>query len=154
MTKTGQILTTILLAALPRLCLAAEGQLAVKATTSCMWSDPIKPSSCRPANWRRLAKRTNQDSHQRQCGPEVLCQAVDTDFDACHTRTIVISRPIRARRKPRRSRYRRDQQVYTKDQYRAYGRFVRERFDDFAWENDRIAHRMSGKALETWAGEP
>src|SRR5262249_29296592 len=35
-----------------------------------------------------------------------------------------------------------------------YGRFVRERFDDFAWENDRIAHRMYGAALETWQKEP
>jgi len=43
---------------------------------------------------------------------------------------------------------------YTKDQFRAYGRFVRERFDDFAWENDRIAHRTYGHALETWKEEP
>jgi hypothetical protein len=45
-------------------------------------------------------------------------------------------------------------QVYTKDQFGAYGRFVRERRDDFAWENDRVAHRMYGKALETWPQEP
>ena len=45
-------------------------------------------------------------------------------------------------------------QVHTKDQFKAYGRFVRERRDDFAWENDRVAHRMYGKALETWAQEP
>lgn len=45
-------------------------------------------------------------------------------------------------------------QVYAKDQFKAHGRFVRERFDDFAWENDRIAHRTYGKGLETWAGEP
>jgi len=31
---------------------------------------------------------------------------------------------------------------------------VREREDDFAWENDRIAHRMYGEALETWPQEP
>ncbi|WP_298063957.1 DUF4861 family protein [uncultured Rikenella sp.] len=30
----------------------------------------------------------------------------------------------------------------------AYGRFVPERMDDFAWENNRIAHRMYGPALE------
>ncbi|MGV3766285.1 MAG: DUF4861 family protein [Chitinophagaceae bacterium] len=30
-----------------------------------------------------------------------------------------------------------------------YGRYVPERLDDFAWENDRIAFRMYGKALET-----
>ena len=33
-------------------------------------------------------------------------------------------------------------------------RYVPERFDDFAWESDRIAHRMFGKALETWKEEP
>ena len=45
-------------------------------------------------------------------------------------------------------------QEFSKEQFRAFGRFVRERFDDFAWENDRVAHRTYGKALETWAGEP
>jgi hypothetical protein len=34
--------------------------------------------------------------------------------------------------------------------YKTYSRFVRERRDDFAWENDRIAHRMYGKELETF----
>jgi unsaturated rhamnogalacturonyl hydrolase len=32
--------------------------------------------------------------------------------------------------------------------------YVPERHDDFSWENDRIAHRMFGKALETWQEEP
>jgi unsaturated rhamnogalacturonyl hydrolase len=31
---------------------------------------------------------------------------------------------------------------------RAYGRFVPERRDDFAWENDRVAFRVYGQALE------
>lgn len=44
--------------------------------------------------------------------------------------------------------------VAKRDDYKAYGRFVRERRDDFAWENDRVAHRMYGAALETWAQEP
>jgi len=43
---------------------------------------------------------------------------------------------------------------YKREDFKAYGRFVRERRDDFAWENDRIAHRMYGAALETWAQEP
>jgi hypothetical protein len=30
---------------------------------------------------------------------------------------------------------------------KAYGRYVQERLDDFAWENDRIAHRIYGPAL-------
>jgi unsaturated rhamnogalacturonyl hydrolase len=39
-------------------------------------------------------------------------------------------------------------------EFRAYGRFVRERHDDFAWENDRVAHRMYGPDLETCKKEP
>lgn len=34
---------------------------------------------------------------------------------------------------------------YTKQ---AYGRFVPERMDDFAWENNKVAYRVYGKALE------
>jgi Domain of unknown function (DUF4861) len=40
------------------------------------------------------------------------------------------------------------------DEYKVYGRFVRERHDDFAWENDRTAHRAYGPELETWPKEP
>jgi hypothetical protein len=38
--------------------------------------------------------------------------------------------------------------------YKVYGRFVRERYDDFAWENDLVAHRVYGPALETAKKEP
>ena len=38
--------------------------------------------------------------------------------------------------------------------YKVYGRFVRERHDDFAWENDVIAHRIYGPDLETCKKEP
>lgn len=47
-----------------------------------------------------------------------------------------------------------EKQVPQKQQFKSYGRFVQERRDDFAWENDRIAHRMYGKELETWPQEP
>jgi hypothetical protein len=43
-----------------------------------------------------------------------------------------------------------DRQIAMAADYKTYGRFVRERRDDFAWENDRIAHRMYGKELETF----
>ena len=36
---------------------------------------------------------------------------------------------------------------------RAYGRFVPERLDDYAWENDKVAFRAYGPALETAPGE-
>jgi len=38
--------------------------------------------------------------------------------------------------------------------YRVYGRFVRERHDDFVWENDLVIHRMYGPDLESWAKDP
>lgn len=44
--------------------------------------------------------------------------------------------------------------VFKKEDFRAYGRFVRERYDDFAWENDRVAFRTYGPALKTWTLEP
>src|SRR5262249_3495517 len=43
---------------------------------------------------------------------------------------------------------------FKSDDYKVYGRFVRERHDDFAWENDRVAHRMYGAGRETWKKEP
>ena len=42
----------------------------------------------------------------------------------------------------------------TRDDFKVYGRFVRERHDDFAWENDLIAHRVYGPDLEIWKQEP
>src|SRR5215469_6789490 len=47
-----------------------------------------------------------------------------------------------------------ERRIPTAQDFKAYGRFVREREDDFAWENDRIAHRIYGQALETWPQEP
>jgi hypothetical protein len=39
-------------------------------------------------------------------------------------------------------------------EFKVYGRFVRERHDDFAWENELVAHRVYGPELETWPKEP
>jgi hypothetical protein len=47
-----------------------------------------------------------------------------------------------------------ERRAYRKEDFKVYGRFVRERFDDFAWENDRVSFRLYGEALETWQREP
>jgi hypothetical protein len=86
-------------------------------------------------------------------GKDLLTQAVDLDDDATfdellfqadlasnETRTFTLTVGARPDLKPL--------------DFKAYGRFVQERRDDFAWENDRIAHRMYGAALETWPHEP
>jgi hypothetical protein len=86
-------------------------------------------------------------------GNEILSQAVDTDGDYTVDRVI-----FQADFAPGETKHFiasvGAKWVYSKEQFKAFGRFVRERFDDFAWENDRIAHRMYGKALETWVREP
>jgi hypothetical protein len=86
-------------------------------------------------------------------GQELLVQAVDSNdtgvfdqllfqagFAPRQTRTFLLSAGER--------------QIPRLEDYKTYGRFVRERRDDFAWENDRIAHRMYGPELETFPREP
>ncbi len=103
-----------------------------------------------------LGATNMQAVHVRDAaGTELLCQAVDTDFDALHRPNLVIFQADFAPGEIRKfTVVPGTRQVYRRDQFKAHGRFVRERFDDCAWENDRIAHRMYGKGLETWAGEP
>lgn len=88
-------------------------------------------------------------------GKELIAQAVDIDGDAYRRADIVIFQADFAASETKTFTVTTGgKHVYSKEQYKAFGRFVRERFDDFAWENDRIAHRTYGKALETWEGEP
>ncbi|MFM2082231.1 MAG: hypothetical protein RL380_922 [Verrucomicrobiota bacterium] len=92
---------------------------------------------------------------QDAAGKELIAQAVDTDFDALHKFDSVIFQSDFAAKETKTFTVSVGaKQEFTKEQFKAFGRFNRERFDDFAWENDRIAHRIYGKALETWAGEP
>ena len=88
-------------------------------------------------------------------GKEVLSQSVDTDYDDFHKPDMLIFQADFAANETKTFTVKAGaKREYKKDDFRAYGRFVRERFDDFAWENDRIAHRTYGKALITWRGEP
>jgi hypothetical protein len=145
-----------LLSFLPALCFGAGTQLDVKAVNPLQFARASQTLELSAKDLAPLGETDLRKIHVKDsAGKEVLCQAVDTDFDARHTPDIVIFQADFAPGETKTftvSSGRR--QVRTKAQFRAYGRFVRERFDDFAWENDRIAHRMYGKALETWEGEP
>jgi len=103
--------------------------------------------SVAPGDLSRVAVTDGRTGH------EVLSQAVDEDGNGTFDRLVFQSdfAPGEARefrlqrgeaRKPRLA------------DYRVYGRFVRERHDDFAWENDRVAFRLYGQALETFEKEP
>lgn len=96
-----------------------------------------------------LAEKDLTKLHVRDSsGRELLAQSVDTDYDEYRKPDILI---FQADFKPRETKtftvFAGAKREYKKEDFRAYGRFVRERFDDFAWENDRIAHRTYGRAL-------
>ena len=86
-------------------------------------------------------------------GREVLAQALDLDGDGTAESLIFQTdmKPQGVRSFDLRTG---ERVTYRKEDFHVYGRFVRERYDDFAWENDRVAHRMYGAALETWQKEP
>jgi hypothetical protein len=84
---------------------------------------------------------------------EVLTQAVDLNDDGKFEQ-LIFQTDIGANATKEFSLVAGARQTPKLSDFKAYGRFVRERRDDFAWENDRIAHRMYGAALETWAQEP
>jgi hypothetical protein len=151
-----QTLSLVLLAGIPTLCQAASDTLAVKAVNRLQISRSSQTIELSAKDLAQLgAANLNTLLVKDASGKEVLCQAVDTDFDSMHAPDIVIFQADFAPGQTQTFTVSAGaKQVYTKEQFRAHGRFVRERFDDFAWENDRVAHRMYGKALETWKGEP
>lgn len=152
--KTIQkILAVISFTTLPALCHAALTVTAVNPLPFARASQTIELSTAQlaPLGQSDLAKIHVQDA----AGKELVCQTVDTDFDAFHKPDMVIFQSDFAANETKKFTVTSGaKQEHTPDQFKAYGRFVRERFDDFAWENDRIAHRTYGKALETWQGEP
>jgi len=148
------ILTVTLLASLPAFCQGATAELKVKAVNNleiARSSQTIELSAGQlaPLSEKDLRKIRVKDA----AGKELLCQAVDTDGDY-HPDEVIFQADFTAGATNNFTVTVGKKWDYTKDQFKAYGRFVRERFDDFAWENDRIAHRTYGTALETWKEEP
>jgi hypothetical protein len=155
MTNFGKALVVAALVSLPKLCSAADGQLTVKAVNKLEIARPSQTIELSSNDLAPLGNDLTKIHVKDAAGREVLCQAVDTDFDAYHKPDIVVFQADFASKEIKTfTVFAGAKQVYTKEQFRAHGRFVRERFDDFAWENDRIAHRTYGRALETWAKEP
>jgi Domain of unknown function (DUF4861) len=150
-----RIFTFLLLAAPPLLSPAGES-LSINAVNPLQIPRPGQTIELTTAQLAPLGEPDLTRIHiQDTSGRELLCQAVDTNYDDLHKPDIVIFQCDFA---PGESKTLAvttgEKQKYRPEDYRAYGRFVRERFDDFAWENDLIAHRAFGKALETWKGEP
>jgi hypothetical protein len=142
------------LAAMPVLSTAPSARISVKAVNKLPVERKSRTVELSIDDLMPLGEKDLSKIHVRSAsGEELLCQALDTDgdytadllifqsdFAAGETKNFTVSSGTKW--------------TYTPNQFKAYGRFVRERFDDFAWENDKIAHRMYGKALETWVREP
>ncbi len=147
-------LLALALALLPALCDAAP--LTVTAVNKLPLARASQTIELTAAQLAPLGtKELNAIHVQDSADKELIAQAVDTDGDAYRKHDIVIFQSDFAASETKTFTVTTGaKQIFTKEQYKAFGRFVRERFDDFAWENDRIAHRTYGKALETWEGEP
>jgi hypothetical protein len=149
-----KILALVLFAAMSASCLAAGGTLTVKATNKLSFSRPSQTIELSAKDLEALGEKDLSKIHVKDAaGKDLLCQAVDTDGDYAPDQ-VIFQTDFNPGESKTFTVYAGKKWVYTKDQFKAYGRFARERFDDFAWENDRIAHRMYGKALETWVREP
>jgi hypothetical protein len=150
-----KILIPALLAALPMLTSAA-GSLTVTVVNKLPIARASQTIELTAAQLAPLDEKNLNKIHVADAtGKELICQAVDTDYDEFHTPDTVIFQSDFAAGETRTFTVTDGAvQVFKPEDYKAYGRFVRERFDDYAWENDLIAHRTYGKALETWKGEP
>lgn len=134
---------------------AAFGQVSLSATNPIALSRSNQPLEISAKELSSLSKDLTTLHVFDETGKELLAQAIDTDFDARHTPDQLIFQADFAPNQTRTFQIKAGAKwVYSADQFKAHGRFVRERFDDFAWENDKIAHRMYGKGLESWEGEP
>jgi hypothetical protein len=153
--KTKILSLIALTLALPTLCFAS-GQLTVKAANKLPIARASQTIELTGKDLAPLGEKDLEKIHVKDStGKELLSQAVDTDYDEYHKPDLVIFQADFAPNETKTFIVTSGKKhEYSKDDFRAYGRFVRERFDDFAWENDLIAHRTYGKALVTWKGEP
>jgi hypothetical protein len=133
-----------------------QNQLTITASNKLKIARPGETIELTAQALALLSEKDLTKLHVRDAaGNEVLTQAVDTDYDDYHKPDVLIFQTDFAPNETKTFTITAGKKrEYKKEDFRAYGRFVRERFDDFAWENDRIGHRTYGKALITWKGEP
>src|SRR3954470_16455204 len=135
---------------------AANADITIKATNKLPIERKSQIVELKGMDLAALNVKSLSNVHIKDSsGREVLCQAVDTDLDELHKPDIVIFQADFGPNESKTFTVSAGAKVeYKPEDFKAHGRFVRERFDDFAWENDKIAHRTYGKALITWKGEP
>lgn len=149
-----KIFLALLLFALPIVGLAQVHELTVTATNKLSFGRLNQTITVHKNQLDALGNVDLNTIHIKDAaGREILCQAVDSDGDY-HPDEVIFQADFAPNQTRHFVAYVGKSHLYTQQQFKAYGRFVQERFDDFAWENNRIAHRTYGKALETWKDEP
>ena len=145
----------VLLLVVP-LSASAQTELTITAANKLNIARPNETIELTAKDLATLVEKDLTKLHVRDSsGKELLAQSVDTDYDEYRKPDILIFQADFAPRETKTFTVTAGKKrEYKKEDFRAYGRFVRERFDDFAWENDRIAHRTYGNALIFWKGEP
>jgi Domain of unknown function (DUF4861) len=143
---------------LPAAFMAAGGLFAQSLTVTVHNELPFaRPSETVELTAAQLAPLGNDLTkvrvYERGTTREVLAQALDLNADGAHE-SFIFQTDVPSRGERAFDLKVGEKRTYEPSDFRAYGRFNRERFDDFAWENDRVAHRMYGPALETWEKEP
>lgn len=135
---------------------STKGQLTVTAVNKLKTARQSETIELTADALAPLGEKDLTKIHVRDgAGNAMLAQAVDTDYDDYHKPdTLIFQADFGPNETKTFTLTAGAKREYAKEDFRAYGRFVRERFDDFTWENDRIAHRTYGKALITWKGEP
>jgi hypothetical protein len=101
--------------------------------------------------WKSVGAINRAKVTDREANRVLLSQAIDNDGDGAIDELI-----FQADFEPKQSRTFAIAEAIGRmppDQSKVFGRFVPERYDDFAWENDRIAFRMYGPTLETVPNE-
>jgi hypothetical protein len=142
--------------------LAAQAPQTPQATAVVTVTNPLaiaRPAETIELSVADLRKAMTFDDVRRihvrddRGGKDLLTQAVDLDDNGTFE-LVVFQADLAASERRTFTLSLGERHIATAAEYRAYGRFVRERRDDFVWENDLVAHRMYGAALETWPLEP
>ncbi|HKJ45409.1 MAG TPA: DUF4861 family protein [Balneolales bacterium] len=139
---------------LPVTCMARARYLTVTAVNKLKFGRVNQTITLNENQLSGLGKVDLNNLHVKDAaGRELLCQAVDSDGDY-HPDEIIFQADFAPHQTRHFVVYIGKRHLYNAKQFKVYGRYVRERHGDFAWENDRIADRTYGKALQNWKLEP
>jgi len=149
------IVATLIPFLLPAVVQAAEPAVAVTVDNPLAIARPAETVAVTLKDLRTFSPNLdpNQTVVKNAKGAVILSQWIDVDGDDTLDE-LVFQVDLAAKQSAKFQVGEGERRKPTRADFKAFGRFVRERHDDFAWENDRIAHRVYGPDLETWKKEP